>query len=247
MGDTNIQTLSAIPDNLPSSSRRRSSSWPSLNSSSLDKGAPVGFAFVGVFWSERCRTRSYKAWRRELVGVCGTVLASGPRWCTGVEGTDLSEAVGVSHPDSEGVRALMGVLGFPSLAAECREEGVFGKRIRFVEGVLKIRSVDGVLKMRSAEGVLKIRFVVGVPSLLEGVAGNGTAKSRSFLLGNFEGDLDAERVGEPGGCGAARIEKADGDLGDEEARRRVKFDGFWVGGREGRSAVGIGGTRFSFS
>ena len=235
-----------MPDNLPRSSRRRISSWPSLKSSSLDKGTPIGLAFVGVFWSDRCRTRSYKAWRRELVGVCGTVLASGPRWCTGVEGTDLSESVGVSRPDNEGVRALAGVLGSPSLAAECREEGVFGKRIRFVEGVLKIRSVVGVLKMRSAEGVLKIRFVVGVPSILEGVAGNGTAKSRSFLLGDFEGDLEADRVGEPGGCGAARIDEADGDLGDEEARRRVKFDGFWVGGREGRSAVGIGGTGSTF-
>ncbi len=48
-GGTNIQTLSAIPDNLPRSNRRRSSAWPSLNSSSLDKGAPVGLAFVGVF------------------------------------------------------------------------------------------------------------------------------------------------------------------------------------------------------
>ena len=71
--------------------------------------------------------------------------------------------------------------------------------MRLVEGVLKIRSVDGVLKMRSVEGVLAIRFAEGVPKRLEGVAGNGTAKSEAFLLGDLDGDLDAPRVGEPGG------------------------------------------------
>ena len=53
--------------------------------------------------------------------------------------------------------------------------------------------------MRSVEGVLEIRFSEGVPKRLEGVAGNGTAKSEAFLLGDLDGDLDTPRVGEPGG------------------------------------------------
>lgn len=88
------------------------------------------------------------------------------------------------------------------------------------------------------EGVLRIRLVDGVPRRLEGVTGNGTANSRSFFVGDFEGDLEA-RVGEPGGWGVARIEDADGDLGDEEASRRVKFEGFATEGRAGKSAIGM--------
>ena len=79
--------------------------------------------------------RSYNAWRRELVGVCGTVLASGPRWCTGVEGTESSDSVGVSSPDNDGVRNLVGVRRSSSLfVAEWREDVVFGKRMRLLEG-----------------------------------------------------------------------------------------------------------------
>ena len=59
------------------------------------------------------------------------------------------------------------------------------------------------------------------------------------MLGDFEGDLDPERVGEPGGWGAARMEDAEGDLGEDEARRRVRFEGFAAAGSEGRSAIGI--------
>ena len=53
--------------------------------------------------------------------------------------------------------------------------------------------------MRSVEGVLEIRFSEGVPKRLEGVAGNGITKSEAFLLGDLDGDLDALRVGGPGG------------------------------------------------
>ena len=74
-----------------------------------------------------------------------------------------------------------------------REKDAIGRRRS------KIRSVDGVLKMRSVEGVLEIRFSEGVPKRLEGVAGNGITKSEAFLPGDLDGDLDAPRVGEPGG------------------------------------------------
>lgn len=93
-----------------------------------------------------------------------------------------------------------------------------------MEGVLRIRLVDGVPK--------------GVPARLEGVAGNGTANSRSFFVGDLVGDLEA-RVGEPGGWGAARMDAAAGDLGEEEASRRVKLEGFTAAGSAGKSAKGI--------
>ena len=143
-----------------------------------------------------------------------------------MEGTDESDAVGVSLPANDGVRAEVGVRGS---TLECREEGVCGNRIRLVEGVFNIR------------------FVVGVPRRLEGVTGKGTANSRSFFVGDFDGEREAEREGDPGGCVAARIEDADGDLGDDEARRRVRFEGFAEAGKEGKSAVGIRGTDSSFA
>ena len=41
---------------------------------------PFDIAFVGVAVTmERWRIRSYNAARRELEGVCGAVIASGPR------------------------------------------------------------------------------------------------------------------------------------------------------------------------
>lgn len=76
------------------------------------------------------------------------------------------------------MRAVVGVNGS---ARECREEGVCGNRMRFVDGVLRIR------------------FVVGVPKRLEGVAGKGIANSRSFFVGDLEGERETDRVGEPGG------------------------------------------------
>ena len=59
------------------------------------------------------------------------------------------------------------------------------------------------------------------------------------MVGDLEGERETDRVGEPGGWVAARIEDADGDLGEDEARRRVRFDAFAAAGREGRSAIGI--------
>ncbi len=119
-------------------------------------------------------------------------------------------------------------------------EGVCGNRMRFVEGVCGN-------KMRFVEGVFKIRFVVGVPSRLDGVTGNGIAKSRSFLLGDFVGEREPEGVGEPGRWGAARMAADAGDLGEDDASRRVRFDGFTASGRAGSSAIGIWGTDFSLA
>ena len=66
-----IQTLSATPPSRPRRHRRRISSCPSLFSCSLLMDAPalLPMPFVGDALSDRCRTRSYRACRRELVGV----------------------------------------------------------------------------------------------------------------------------------------------------------------------------------
>lgn len=88
-------------------------------------------------------------------------------------------------------------------------------------------------------------FLEGVPAgvlaRLEGVTGKGTANSRGcgFLVGDLVGDLEGEREGEPG---VARMEAEEGDLGEEDARRRVRVEGFWVPGSWGRPAKGILGT-----
>ena len=55
---TYIHTLSATPESRPRRQRLRISSWLSLSSWSLVMEAPVELAFVGVFWTERWRTRS---------------------------------------------------------------------------------------------------------------------------------------------------------------------------------------------
>ncbi len=79
---------------------------------------------------------------------------------------------------------------------------------------------------------------MGELALLEGVIGNGTANSRSALLvGDFAGDLNG--LGEEG---VARMEEAEGDFGEEEARRRVRAEGFAGVGRGGKVAKGVVGT-----
>jgi hypothetical protein len=120
--EKSIHTLSATPSSRPRRHRRRISSWESLRSASLVR--PVrgvegvvwrlkGFGLVGVAVSDRCRMRSHKAARRELVGVSGAVDAPDPRWCMGVEGTaDLAgedEEGGVSKNELVGVRREVGV------------------------------------------------------------------------------------------------------------------------------------------
>ena len=79
----------------------------------------------------------------------------------------------------------------------------------------------------------------GVPARLEGVTGKGTAKSRTArFAGDFEGDLE-KGVGEEG---VARMEADDGDLGEDEARRRVRVEGCFATGKGGRVTIGMGGT-----
>lgn len=80
-----------------------------------------------------------------------------------------------------------------------------------------------------------MEFFVGLPDL-DGVIGKGIANSRDFLVGDFVGDFEGERVGEPG---VARIVAEEGDFGEAEARRRVSVDGLATVGSAGRSAAGI--------
>ena len=102
-------------------------------------------------------------------------------------------------------------------------------------------------RMRFADGVFRIRLVVGVPiRLVEGVTGNGTANSRTFFVGDRRSSALEDLVGDPGHSGAARIEAAAGDLGEEDASRRVKLEGLAADeGRGGRSAMGSWGTTLS--
>ena len=85
-----------------------------------------------------------------------------------------------------------------------REEGVAGSwREEGVAGRVCEDGVDGN----------KIEFLLGVLTRLDGVIGNGIANSRNFLVVGF-----ALGVGDEG---VARMERADGDFGEADARRRV--------------------------
>lgn len=133
---------------------------------------------------------------------------------------------GVLRPDKEGVRELLGV---SRLAREGDRE---------LLGVSKL--VRESLRPCREEGVcgnISV-FFEGVPALLEGVIGNGMTKSCAFLVG----DLNGERVDD---VGAARIDAADGDLGEDEASKRVRVEGLLLDGSGGRSAKGIFGTDIS--
>ena len=82
-----------------------------------------------------------------------------------------------------------------------------------------------------------VGLLVGLLARLEGVIGKGTANSRGFV-GNLEGDF-AKGLGE---VGVARMEADEGDLGEEEARRRVRVDGCLGIGRGGSWTIGMRGT-----
>lgn len=85
--------------------------------------------------------------------------------------------------------------------------------------------------------------MVGDAVRLEGVMGNGMAKSPATRLeGDLDGDLDDDLMKDEGDGGVARIETDAGDLGDEDARRRVRVEGFVATGKGGRVAMGICGT-----
>ena len=201
--------------------------------------------FVGDALRERCLTRSYKACRRELVGVWGTVTALEPRWWVGVDGTEPdSLAVGVLLPESEGVRELEGV------ANPARRELV-GVANSVREGDRELEGVSRLVMESDrprVEGVFgkTIVFFEGVPALLDGVIGNGTANSCGLFVGDQRGSLDGDLEGDEGvgedDLALARMAAEEGDLGEDAASRRVSADGLLVLGRAGKSAVGKLGT-----
>ncbi len=69
--------------------------------------------------------------------------------------------------------------------------------------------------------------------------GNGIANSR---CGRLEGDLEGDLENGLGEVGVASMEAEEGDLGEEEARRRVRVEGCFGVGRGGSSAMGMVGT-----
>lgn len=141
------------------------------------------------------------------------MAALDPRWCTGVEGKeDEPDDEGVSENDDVGVRRPVGV-------AKLSES-------------MRLRRVEGV------EGNV-IEFLDGVPPLLEGVMGNGTANPRNA---RFAGDIEGDFRFREGDGGVARMETEDGDLGDEDASRRVSVECCLATGKGGRRAIGILGT-----
>ena len=128
-----------------------------------------------------------------------------------------------------GVRVPLGVRK-PSESRSPRLEGVCGKaKGPFVGDVLRL---DGVIGNAT-------EFLEGVAGRLEGVIGKGTAKSpRARFAGDFEGDFDKRE----GDVGVARIEADEGDFGEEDAKRRVRFEGCFATGKAGREDIGISGT-----
>lgn len=78
-------------------------------------------ALVGDAVRDLCRTRSYRAWRREVVGVSGTVEALLPFCFAGVDG---SKAVLFF--------CETGVWGTPGWSPRSWREGVFGNESEFL-------------------------------------------------------------------------------------------------------------------
>lgn len=110
-------------------------------------------------------------------------------------------------------------------------------------------SVSESTRLRRVDGVFgkKIVFFDGVPGTrLEGVTGKGMANVCGFLLGDLLGDLLRDLEGEHEELGEARIDAADGDLGEDDARRRVKPDGLEGATSGGSNAIGILGTDNAF-
>lgn len=79
----------------------------------------------------------------------------------------------------------------------------------------------------------------GVPALLDGVIGNGTANVAGRFVGDLLGEREEDGVGD---VGLARIEAEEGDFGEDEARRRVSLEGFAGVGNGGKVAIGILGV-----
>ena len=91
------------------------------------------------------------------------------------------------------------------------------------------------------EGVIGkgTEFLEGVAVRLDGVIGNGIPKLPKARL---TGDLDGDFMTGVGDEGVARMAAEEGDLGEEEANRRVRVDGLFGMGNGGRVAIGICGT-----
>ena len=155
-----------------------------------------------------------------------------------MDGTEPdSLTVGVLRPDSDGVRELVGV------ANPVREGD------RELEGVSKLVIESDRPRVEGVLGKTMV-FFEGVPTLLDGVIGSGTANScglfvgdqRGSLDGDFDGDLDGDDGVGDDDLALASMAAEEGDLGEEAASRRVRADGLLVLGRGGRSAVGRLGT-----
>jgi len=72
--------------------------------------------------------------------------------------------------------------------------------------------------------------------------GNGITNPRCVsgrFIGDLVGDREEDGVGE---VGLARMVAAEGDFGEDEARRRVSLEGFAGVGRGGNMAMGMFGT-----
>jgi hypothetical protein len=120
--------------------------------------------------------------------------------------------------ESERVGEADGVREPNSVAAssdrDCRFEGVFGK---------KIEPFDGVP-------------LTGDDVVERAIVGKGAADSLEEDAVSLGSDFVGDREGEEGVC---RIATDAGDLGDAEAMRRVRFEGWLGASSSGRSAMGM--------
>lgn len=150
--------------------------------------------FVGVFVTDFCLIRSYRACLREEVGVWGTVSAFEPLWWTGVDG---NESLGsVLDGETDGV---LGVKSPVKSSSKARREGVFGNGTELVAVCLDL----------SADALFGEAVSRGVPIL-------GRVKDP------FSGDFDDEALeafaGDVGEGGVDKIFIEDGALGEADAR-----------------------------
>lgn len=150
-----IQTLSAIPGSRPKRHRRRVSSRSSFAICSRVITVPSAWTlfFLGDRLRDLSRTRSYRAWRRAVVGVSGR---TSPDLREGVKGSCASCLV----IEDTGVRGPRGVLE-PEEAASLLD-GVFGNSMAEFDADLIGELARGVsvgkgIANFSAEGNCRLR------------------------------------------------------------------------------------------
>jgi hypothetical protein len=105
----------------------------------------------------------------------------------------------------------------------CREEGVCGKRMELLPASAVFTGDTGAGFAGDDDGVRGNERVNGL-------------REDSCFEDDFVGDT------REGDGGAFRIEIEDGDLGDADARSRVRVDGAWAVDNGGKSAKGNSGT-----